>query len=1171
MATAAENQSPLERMKATASKYQKSSDLMQDAANQANTAVEVKELPGKKRPQPQTFQSRSKQQAQAVKNYNTNHHQTINKNYAAANDTQVERQDKQIKLAAQQAHTLRDVSNTMNEILTELKKQNKIQPKYQQYASNKAFKDQHGDDKKPGEDGMISKLGGLLGDLLDMGGGGEGKRKGRRGNRGGRGAGAGAGGGGGGGAARGGLGGMWDRAKGAMRSASHGGGGRAGTIAKVAAGVAGAVGVYEASDWVGKKLGSVSASEESGRGGVGTVSTGKGDNGGVSYGTHQLSSKSGTMARFLQSADGQKYANEFQGMTPGSAAFNQKYKEVAGKDGAGFAEAQENYIKRTHYAPMLNNISKDTGTDFSKRGKAVQEMLYSTGVQYGPGSSVVRNALKGKNVAGMSDKELVDTVQDYKSATVGTYFKKSSAATQASIAQRAQREKGKLHAVRQGEGADKATGVSPEANATNIATSGKSMAEVAASPSLAAATGKPVSQGGTVSGAALMSVSPKQTGMISTTEENIPANSDPDGEAEDQSEAQAPTVTSAQPQVPSMLAPMKPQDGSESGVGATALIPGAALVGAGAIDAAQIGKGAIDSGKGAVSAVRAGEQGLVRAGVGATARATGKALIPGANIAIGAYDAYDVITDDEKTRAEKERALSGVGGGMAGAAAGASAGGAAGTAIGAGIGSLFFGVGAAPGAVIGGGLGLVGGAVGGYFGYNYGQEGGEAAYDALAGTPEEQAAKDAAKENRPVAGSTNLLMMANNKAASGDTNAAAAAKQLTMVDQLVKSQTSLIAATTKEDVKKATEKTVDQATAEAKKEEPKTETKAEDKPADGKPVELPANDTPQTVDLTAQQSAGPIASATPQTQADANTLTAAATPTGSGTAATAGANALAAGLGVPAAWGAELSGSLAGAMAMQQAAANGTAPPVSAPVMNAAPHLASTRHLGGPNSPGAAVTKPAYALAHEAQKAVDAAMSIPTGLASGVASAANDVAGKLANPFATLGSPGFNPGLSLPGNPFANLEKPNFGAMAASATNPFKAFESMQNPSSPTSSSFYSANDVSPSASVVASQQAAPSASLTSSVASTSTASPTVSSAASYAEPVERQQYEPVKTVMALEPKQQDTMMPQRFKPDGDRIPSKGISEGNSSRQTLDDCPAVISDNGLVMLQTGFI
>ena len=1163
MASAAENQSPLERMKATASKYQKSSDLMQDAANQANDAVEVKELAGqKKRSQPQTFQSRSKQQAQAVKNYNTNHHNTINKNYVSANDSNVERQDKQIKLAAQQAHTLRDVSNTMNEILTELRKQNKIVPKYQQYASGKAFKEQHGDDKKPGEEGMMSKLGGLLGDLLDMGGGGKEGKRGRR--RGGRSGGAGNPGGHGGG--RGGLGGMWDRAKGAFKSASHGGGGRAGTIAKVAAGVAGAVGVYEASDWIGKKLGSVSASEESGRKGVATVSTGKGDNGGVSYGTHQLSSKSGTMARFLQSADGQKYANEFQGMTPGSAAFTQKYKEIAARDGEGFAEAQENYIKRTHYAPMLNNISKDTGTDFSKRGKAVQEMLYSTGVQYGPGSSVVRNALKGKNVAGMSDKELIDTVQDYKSATVGTYFKSSSADTQQSIANRAQREKGKLHAVRQGEGAEKANGVMAAANDANANTQGKSMLEVAKSPSLAAATGKPVSQGGAVSGAALMSVTPQKTGMISTTEENIPANYDPDGEAEDQSAAPvAPTVTSAQPQVPAMLAPMKPQDGSE-GPGATALIPGAALVGAGAVDAAAIGKGAIDSGKGAVNAVRAGEQGLMRAGVGATARTAGKALIPGANLAIGAYDAYDVITDEEKTRAEKERALSGVGGGMAGAAAGASAGGAAGTALGAGIGSLFFGVGAAPGAVIGGGLGLIGGAVGGYFGYNYGQEAGEGAYDALAGSPEEQAAKDAAKENRPVAGSTNLLMMANAKADAGDTNAAAAAKQLTMVDQLVKSQTSLIAATTKEDVKKATEKTVYQATADSKKEEPKKE----DKPVDGKPAEAPAEEKPKEVDLTAQQTSGPIAPTTPQSQADANTLVAASTPTGSGTAAAAGANAISQGLGVPAAWGAELSGSLAGAMAMQQAVANGVAPPVSAPVMNATPHLASTKHLQGPNSPGAVVTKPAYALAHEAQKAVDAAMAIPTGLASGVASAANSAANSLSNPFAVLGSPGFNPGPSLPSNPFANLEKPNFGAMPASATNPFKAFETMHNPSSPASQSFYSAQDVSPSASVIAAQQA-PAASLTSSVASSAATSPTVSSAASYSEPVERQQYEPVKTVMALEPKQQDTMMPQRFKPEGDRIPSKGISEGNSSRQTLDDCPAVISDNGLVMLQTGFI
>ncbi|MNV38513.1 hypothetical protein D3C71_1300730 [compost metagenome] len=120
-------------------------------------------------------------------------------------------------------------------------------------------------------------------------------------------------------------------------------------------------------------------------------------------------------------------------------------------------------------------------------------------------------------------------------------------------------------------------------------------------------------------------------------------------------------------------------------------------------------------------------------------------------------------------------------------------------------------------------------------------------------------------------------------------------------------------------------------------------------------------------------------------------------------------------------------------------------------------------------------------------------------------------------------------------------------------------------PTSPASPEFYKDTDVSPSASSLAASTP------TSSVSSSASAPTTVSSTATAPAPVERQQYEPVKSVMMIEPKQQDTMMPQRMKPAGDKISSKGVSEGNSVRQTLDDAPAVITDQGLVMLQVGFI
>ncbi len=83
--------------------------------------------------------------------------------------------------------------------------------------------------------------------------------------------------------------------------------------------------------------------------------------------------------------------------------------------------------------------------------------------------------------------------------------------------------------------------------------------------------------------------------------------------------------------------------------------------------------------------------------------------------------------------------------------------------------------------------------------------------------------------------------------------------------------------------------------------------------------------------------------------------------------------------------------------------------------------------------------------------------------------------------------------------------------------------------------------------------------------------SPSVTSASPATEPVERQPHEPVKAVIALTPNKQDTMMPERFQQKKDRIPASGVAQANSSRQTLDDCPVIISDGGIVLLQTGFI
>lgn len=205
-------------------------------------------------------------------------------------------------------------------------------------------------------------------------------------------------------------------------------------------------------------FGAISKKFESGNRGVGTISTGKGDNGGVSYGAHQLSTKTGSMTNFLRSAEGAKYYNEFRGLNPGTEEFNKKYKEVAGRDGKGMEQAQTAFIKRENYNPVVSWFEKQYGVDISKRSRAVQEAFFSVATQYGPSKAkgVMGDAFGNRDISKMDDAEFITRIQETRAATVEERFKSSSAETKASIYKRAGEEKVALLAMlneeRQGPG-----------------------------------------------------------------------------------------------------------------------------------------------------------------------------------------------------------------------------------------------------------------------------------------------------------------------------------------------------------------------------------------------------------------------------------------------------------------------------------------------------------------------------------------------------------------------------------------------------------------------------------------------------------------------------------------------------------------------------------------------
>lgn len=450
-------------------------------------------------------------------------------------------------------------------------------------------------------------------------------------------------------------------------------------------------------------LGSISASNESTRG-VHEISSGRGDHGGVSYGTHQLASNNGSMQAFLDSPEGQPFAAAFGGARPGSRQFNDIYRNLARNYEREFAEAQSNYIKRTHYEPMLDNVMRGSGFDASGRGPAIQEMLYSTGVQYGTGTSVINRALANHNPNSMTDEEIIRVVQDYKGKSVESYFRSSSRSVRESVRRRAYREMDQLLALNaqyeRGElGEEWGDYSSQGGNQIAAASTPSQSAQPSASvPPLMEASGTgtglvtAVGAAGAVAavgGASVLSSTPSATTapvsaptpsqVLETRNASVtPANRAPTPPAQRSAPAGPPRVTATQASVQTPPATIAAPSASVSGsASATPNTP----------------------------ANTPAKTGGVRGAAG---------RVPVLGIGLGVLDVAEVVTDDDMTTGEKAGAVTDIAGGTVGGIAGAKAGAAAGGAVG-----LLAGP-AAPIAVPVGAF--IGGLLGGFGGYWAGTE-----------------------------------------------------------------------------------------------------------------------------------------------------------------------------------------------------------------------------------------------------------------------------------------------------------------------------------------------------------------------------------------------------------------------------------------------------------------
>lgn len=170
-----------------------------------------------------------------------------------------------------------------------------------------------------------------------------------------------------------------------------------------------------------KELGWASEKYEVGNKGPGYVSSGKGDLGGRSYGNWQLSSTAGTLERYIKTS---KFKSTFAGMKINSAEFVATWQKLGNTNPVEFKADQHEFIEKINFVPCLNKL---TFLNVSERADAIQEMIWSYAVQYGPGggASKIKRALNGKNVADLSDADIVELCYTDRLDNVPTDFKSS--------------------------------------------------------------------------------------------------------------------------------------------------------------------------------------------------------------------------------------------------------------------------------------------------------------------------------------------------------------------------------------------------------------------------------------------------------------------------------------------------------------------------------------------------------------------------------------------------------------------------------------------------------------------------------------------------------------------------------------------------------------------------
>ena len=141
-------------------------------------------------------------------------------------------------------------------------------------------------------------------------------------------------------------------------------------------------------------IGALSARYETQSGGdPGRISSGANDPGGISYGSHQLSSKKGAADDFIASPEARAWAKQFLDLKAGTPEFGKQWKAVAARESSAFEGAQRAYIGRTLYEPAVKRVAKATGYSLDIAHEAVRQVTYSVSVQHGGAAIILSRAV----------------------------------------------------------------------------------------------------------------------------------------------------------------------------------------------------------------------------------------------------------------------------------------------------------------------------------------------------------------------------------------------------------------------------------------------------------------------------------------------------------------------------------------------------------------------------------------------------------------------------------------------------------------------------------------------------------------------------------------------------------------------------------------------------------